>query len=90
MRIEKGEEVSQSEVKEYLRLSAVFKVTPEMINQTLKKGKLFKLSTVLEAILAYQLPSEILGSPQEIADLLKAELEISSRFDERVRLVSFV
>jgi hypothetical protein len=90
MRIEKGEEVSQSEVKEYLRLSAVFKVTPEMINQTLKKGKTFKLSTVLEAILAYQLPSEVLGSPQEIADLLKTELEIFSRFDERVRLVSFV
>jgi formylmethanofuran dehydrogenase subunit D len=57
MRIEKGEEVSQQEVKEYLRLSAACKVTPEMINQTLKKGKTFKLSTVLEAILVYQLPS---------------------------------
>jgi len=63
MRIEKGEEVSQQEVKEYLRLSAVCKVTPEMINQTLKKGKTFIISTVLEAILTYQLSSEVLGSP---------------------------
>jgi hypothetical protein len=90
MRIERGEEVSQQEVKEYLRLSAVFKVTQEMVNQTLKKGKKFKLSTILEAILAYQLPSEVLGSPQELSDLLKAELDVFSRFDERLRLVSFV
>lgn len=47
MRIEKGEEVSQQEVKEYLRLSAVVKVTPGMINETLKKGKAFRLSSVL-------------------------------------------
>jgi len=90
MRIEKGEDVSQQEVKEYLRLSVVSKVTPEMVNQTIKKGKTFKISTVLEAILVYQLPSEVLGSPEEIADLLKSELDIFSRFDERVRLVSLV
>jgi hypothetical protein len=90
IKIEKGQEnISKEDLREYMRMSKLFKIETKMVRDTIEKVKGLSYSEIVESALIYDLPSQALGTLDEIN--LRVDEEFKSMgTEEKLKLSNMV